>query len=356
MTMNVEILQAHLEADDIAREAIEEVDRAAQRAADLVRQLLAFSRRQTIQLAALNLNDRIEDALKLIRRVLGEHIELRFSPGGALQSTLADKGQVEQILMNLCVNARDAMPEGGALSIETGNAVFDRVFLCDNPWAAEGQYVFVRVSDTGHGMDTETLEHIFDPFFTTKEIGKGTGLGLASVYGIVKQHKGFIRVTSTPDRGTSFWVFFPVADAVPAKDSAAPKRFASGGRETILLAEDEPMLLGLLSRILSAAGYTVLTACDGQEALRIFENNADAIHLVMCDVVMPGMNGRAVMERIKARRPDVSFVFSSGYSAEAIQSDFVLDKGLRFIQKPYRHGDLLRIVRETLDTAERNPD
>ena len=334
------------------KDSLAEIHKAAVRAADLTRQLLTFSRRQIIQPVDMNLNDLAENALKMIRRLIGEHIELRFSPSEPLATVHVDKGQLEQVLMNLCVNARDAMPKGGTLAIATRNFVIDNAYCNTHPEAKPGLYVLLRVSDTGHGMDQETCAQIFEPFFTTKGLGQGTGLGLATVYGIVKQHDGLIQVDSKPDEGTSFSILIPSVERPAAPDrEPLPEPPVVGGAETILVAEDEEGVRGLISQLLMSEGYTVLQACDGEEAVRLFDEHADAIDLAVLDVMMPKLGGREVMERIRAKRPAIRFLFSSGYSESAIHTDFVIHSGLRLISKPYRRTVLLRAVREALESA-----
>ncbi len=344
-----ESVQGDLEQDSQIREDIGEVIGAAERASALTRQLLAFSRRQVIEPVHTDINELIEGVLKMLRRVIGEHIEVRFHPAQRLGGVFVDQGQVEQVLMNLCVNARDAMPQGGKLSISTAPVTMDAAYCRKNPWAVEGAYVLVTVADTGHGMDAATCERIFEPFFTTKELGKGTGLGLATVYGIVKQHNGLIHVQSTVGVGSAFKIYLPVAardarETLP--EAAAP---VAGGTETILVAEDEPSVLSLTAKILSSAGYTVLTAGDGKAALEVFREHADVIELLVLDVMMPGLSGKAVMDQILSTRSDKAFLFCSGYSESAIHKDFVIEEGLRLIQKPYRKEQLLLEVREILD-------
>jgi len=331
---------------------IAQIRDAARRAADLTKQLLAFSRRQVMQLTMLNINDVIEGTLKMVRRVLGEHIELCFMPGGQLGSVRADQGQIEQVVMNLCVNSRDAMPAGGRLLIETENVVVGDSYRRQHPWAHEGRYVLLSVTDNGIGMDEATIARIFDPFFTTKEVGQGTGLGLATVYGIIQQHDGLIHVYSEPGKGTTFKIYLPMVERAAESVGTKIEPPALGGTETILLAEDEPPLLDLVTRMLNTAGYHVLAAHDGEEAIRMYDAHADEISLALLDVIMPRMSGRAVMEHIRERNPDMRFLFSSGYSENALHTGFVLQKGLRLLRKPYRRSDLLRAIREVLDSPE----
>jgi CheY-like chemotaxis protein len=348
--VNAESVQCEHQEGDRPWLAIEEVCKATERAAELVRQLLAFSRRQAIQPVNVDLNDLIQSVLKMIQRVIGEHIELNFIPGNRLDTVCVDKGQIEQVLMNLCVNARDAMPRGGTLTIRTRETSFDGDFCRDHPWAAAGRYLLIAVADTGHGMDAETLGHVFEPFFTTKGVGEGTGLGLATVYGIVKQHKGLINVLSEPDRGTLFEIYLPASGCAEVVQEVRTQAPVVGGTETILVAEDEPSVMRLVAMILEEAGYTVLTAVNGEAALRAFEENAGRIDLVLLDVMMPGLGGRQVMENLQARYSGTRFLFCSGYSDKAIPAEYVLSEGLRLIRKPFHKAQLLREVRQILDS------
>ncbi len=346
----MDILREELSPESPSGQAIKEVQEAAERAAELTRQLLAFSRRQVIHPVHVNLNELVQGIVKMIRRVIGEHIDLKFLPGESLGTVCVDKGQFEQVLMNLCVNARDAMPSGGILTIETATATLDKEYCHAHPWAMEGRYEVLIITDSGHGMDEATRQQIFDPFFTTKPAGEGTGLGLATVYGIVKQHNGLIHVYSEPGMGATFRIYIPRAgqDALPSAEmeSAVPE----GGTETILVAEDEETVRKLVGQMLTSAGYTVLLACDGEEALQLFNEHAADIDLVLLDVIMPKLGGGEVMERIRGQHPHMRFLFSSGYSESAIHTGFVMHEGLRLIKKPYAKNDLLSAVREILDT------
>jgi CheY-like chemotaxis protein len=349
----VDIIQGDLGPDTPSGQSLEELRKAASRAADLTRQLLAFSRRQIIQPVNIDMNDLIRGVLNMVRRVIGENIELCFTPGERLGAVRVDKGQIEQVLMNLCVNARDAMPEGGTLTVETENVTIGDEYCREHPWAAEGRYVLLTVTDTGHGMDEATRAHIFEPFFTTKDPGQGTGLGLATVYGIVKQHMGFVHVYSEPGIGTAFKVYIPIVDQPVDAVGSRVEASAVGGMETILVAEDEEMVRNVVTQVLRGAGYTVLTARDGEEALRVFEEHADGIDLALLDVMMPKLGGRDVMDRIHAKHPGMRLLFSSGYSEKGIHTDFVIKEGLRLITKPYQRTELLRAVRKTLDAPPR---
>ena len=344
-----EMAGAQIEAGTPVSEYLGEMLKAGRRATTLVSQLLAFSRRQVLQMENLDLNEVIADLMKMIRRVIGEHIALDVRPGRDVGAVRADRGQLAQILTNLCVNARDAMPEGGVITIETENVRIDQEYCESHAWASPGRYTLLSVTDSGCGMDEETLARSFEPFFTTKEQGKGTGLGLSTVYGLVKQHDGQIDVYSEVGRGTRFKIYLPMVDSPAAAPDEKTEGSVLGGSETILLAEDDEMVLKLSDAILTRAGYTVLPAVDGKDAIAVFEAHGAAIDLAILDVVMPKLGGRAVFERIHAERPELRILFASGYSINAIHTNFILDEGLTLIQKPYQRADLLRKVRQTLD-------
>ncbi|MBX7255377.1 MAG: PAS domain S-box protein [Candidatus Hydrogenedentes bacterium] len=346
-----DLILEDLAPGDNHRSELEQVRLAAERASTLTRQLLTFSRRQVIQPVPVDLNELVAGLMKMLRRIIGEHIQLDIIPGHRLGTVHADVSQIEQVLLNLCVNARDAMPDGGRLTIETENVVVDHEFKVNHPWAKEGRYVLLSVTDTGCGMEKTVLEHVFEPFFTTKGEGEGTGLGLATVYGIVKHHDGMIHTYSEVGKGTTFKVYLPISQRAAVTIGDKVTGMAPGGTETILLAEDEEMILNLAARLLRDAGYTVLTASDGIEAMYMFDAHADAIDLALLDVVMPRMGGREVQKRIREKKPHVKFLFASGYSANAIHTNFVLAEDLQLIQKPYQRDALLRKVREVLDSA-----
>ncbi len=333
-----------------ARAALEGVMKAGQRAATLVSQLLAFSRRQIMRPEDLDLNEVVGELLKMLARVIGEHIRLDFVPKHRLGTVHADRGMIEQIVMNLCVNARDAMPEGGELMIETENVYINGNYTQTHPWAKPGRFVLLSVSDTGCGMDEETLRRIFEPFFTTKGVGHGTGLGLATVYGIVQQHEGMINVYSEPGKGTTFKVYLPIIERPAAAVGPKLEGSAPGGTETILLAEDDEAVLTMVRKLLERVGYTVLTATNGKQAMEVFEEHVDEIALALLDVVMPELGGKEVYDCMKAMRPDVRVVFASGYSENAVHTNFVLDESLVLLQKPYDPAALYRALREALDS------
>ena len=339
-----------LKAGAPEREEVEEIRKAALRAADLTRQLLAFSRQQLIAPTVLNPNSVVAATDKLLRRLIGEDVELRAALAPNLGAVKADAGQLEQVILNLAVNARDAMPNGGQLTIETQNVELDEVYIRGHVSAQPGRYIMIAVSDTGTGMDAATQARIFEPFFTTKETGKGTGLGLATVYGIVKQSGGWVGVYSEPGLGTSFKIYLPrVAEtAAPLAPSPAPP-VSVRGSETVLLVEDEEQVRQLVKKVLKANGYTVLEAATGLDAERVAGEHAAPIHLLMTDVVLPGLNGRQVAERLTTARPGIRVLYLSGYMDDAIVHHGVLEPGVAFLQKPFSPAVLGRKVREVLD-------
>jgi len=344
--------------DESTVNAMQQIDAAASRAAALTSQLLAFSRRQVLQARVLNLNHIVQDVQSLLHRLLTEDIEILTVLDPELSSVKADQSQMEQVIMNLVVNARDAMPEGGKLTIETANVVLDEHYAKERDIAPIGPAVMLAISDNGQGIDKELMAHIFEPFFTTKPHGKGTGLGLSTVYGIVKQSGGYIWVYSEPGRGTSFKIYLPRADGTPAPLSYAPERVAANGSETILLVEDDEALRGMVQTILTDSGYSVLSATTPETALRVCHQNAGAIHMLLTDVIMPGMNGRELARRAAAECPNMRVLFMSGYTTNAIVHQGVLDVDVEFLQKPFTAEALRARVRQVLDgkaSASDNP-
>ncbi len=333
---------------ELRRQFLEEIKAAADRAADLTRQLLLFSRRQLRTTAVLDLNEVAVEAANLLRRVIPANIQIRVVQGQDLARVRADCGQLEQVLVNLCLNARDAMPRGGHFEIETRNVVLDEAFAQANPWAVPGRYALMSVRDDGEGMSPAVKEHIFEPFFTTKAPGKGTGLGLATVYGIVHGHDGLLQVQSEVGQGTTVHVYLPVCEE-PADEarSETPAR-ARGGRETILVAEDQEMVRAVVVRMLEAGGYRVLTAADGLEALAIFREHKDEIALALLDIVMPNMGGAAAAAEMRAIRVDVPVLFTSGYS-DADRFKGEVSGPWDLLIKPYNRADLLERVRAAID-------
>jgi PAS domain S-box-containing protein len=345
-----ELLRMKMAGDEQALHDVDEILRCAERAATLTRQLLTFARRQVMEPVNLNLSALVADLMNLIGKVVGEQIEVNTSLEKNVPSIHADRGQIEQVVMNLCLNARDAMPEGGRLVVETGDVYLEEEYVRQNPYMRTGRYVLLTVSDTGIGMDEKTRERVFEPFFTTKGPDKGTGLGLAMVYGIVKQHGGFIHLYSEPGRGTAFKVYFPAIEAQP--DAVPEKRreeIVRGGTETILLAEDEEAIRILAERILTGYGYTVLVARNGEEAIEMFRRNKEIV-LAVLDAVMPRKGGKEAFEEMHNQNPLLKVIFMSGYSANAIHDSFVLTAGMPFLQKPFGPTILARKVREILDT------
>jgi nitrogen-specific signal transduction histidine kinase/ActR/RegA family two-component response regulator len=337
-----------LEPSDPRRLDLELVLKATERAVGLTRQLLGFSRRQILQYADLDPNQIVRDAVDMLRPLIGEHIHLEVELGEDIGTVHADPTHLQQLLMNLSINARDAMPTGGRLLIKTESLLLTEA-ASDWHELPAGRYLCLTVADTGCGMTPEVLEHAFDPFFTTKEVGQGTGLGLASVYGVVTQHRGTVRVHSDPGKGTSFKILLPVVERPPMVGETSHIAPRARDHETVLLAEDEPLVSALATRALEAAGYRVICAADGAEALAEFELRHEQIALVMLDVVMPRLNGREVYQRMRQIDPHVKVIFSSAYDLETAHLGFIGDHGLRFVQKPCEPAELLQTVRDVID-------
>jgi PAS domain S-box-containing protein len=347
---NSDMMAADLREGDPLLDSLTEITKATNRATALTRQLLAFSRKQVLQPGVIDLNTIVKDIDKMLRRLIGEDIELASILGPELGRVLADPGQIEQVLMNLAVNARDAMPEGGKLTIETGNVELDESYANSHPDVQPGPHVMLAVSDSGYGMDEQTRKMIFEPFFTTKKKGKGTGLGLSTVHGIVKQSGGNILAYSEPGRGATFKVYLRrVEDTVTAPKT---KDFVGAlhGTETVLVVEDDEAVRALAVSILRRCGYTVLKAGDGEEAQYVSEKHPDRIHLVLTDVVMPGASGNKVARSLTAHRPEIKVLYMSGYTDNAIARHGVLEDGAKFIEKPFTPTNLSMKVREVLDT------
>jgi len=347
-----ELLLATANLDADGRNGVDQIRRAADRAASLTQQLLAFSRRQVLQPRVLDLNETVSSVQKMLTRVIGEDIELIASLSPTPMTVRADPGQLEQVLMNLAVNARDAMPQGGKIIMETSQVTIEPEEALD-PDLPPGRYVVLRVTDTGLGMDQVTLSHVFEPFFTTKPMGKGTGLGLATVYGIVKQSGGSIQVESEADRGTGFRIYLPAVDGesgIPIE--RAGSQAVERGSETILVTEDEPDLRELTKIFLEGYGYRVLQAASAEEALKISENFGEQIHLLLTDVIMPGMSGRQLAEKILKKRPETKIVYMTGYTDDMVVQHKVLEPGVQLLQKPFTKVELAQKVRATLDEGE----
>jgi two-component system, cell cycle sensor histidine kinase and response regulator CckA len=348
-----DILMKKTAENDPNRGKIEEIKRAAERASSLTHQLLAFSRKQVLQPKLFKLNSLVADIGKMLQRLIGEDIELAMVLTEDSAEINADPGQIEQVLMNLVVNARDAMPNGGKVTIETANVEIDRAYAEMHIAVQPGSYAMLAVSDNGSGMDHETQKHIFEPFYTTKDQGKGTGLGLSTVYGIVNQSGGNIWVYSEVGQGTIFKIYLPrvvCKTSAPQADLQADKPLVSGGTETILLVEDEPQIRRMTFEFLTESGYEVLVAANGIEALKILEEKSAPVHLILTDVIMPGMNGRELAERVTVLRPGTKVLYMSGYTNDAIVRHGVLDSGTWFIQKPFSPDALGSTVREVLDS------
>jgi len=335
-----------------AHESLEQVSMAAQRAANLTRQLLTFGRKQFMQVELLDLNEVIKSVTQMLRRGLGENITLRCNLAPRLPAIEADSTMMEQVVMNLSLNARDAMAEGGSLIITTNPVKVGREYVDRNPEAREGVFVCLTVSDNGCGMDRSKLGKIFEPFFTTKEVGKGTGLGLATVYGIVKQHIGWIEVESELGKGTAFKIFLPSSTKnVVMQAAKGAGKTVKGGKETILLVEDEPGVLMLARGVLKSYGYQVLEAQSGIEALRIWAQFDTRINLLLTDMVMPGgMSGHDLAKKLRAEKHNLKVIYTSGYSMETLGQDFSLGKGMLFLKKPYQPQMLAQMVRDCLDS------
>ncbi len=338
-----------LSPQDPLRGYAEEVGKAAERAGALTGQLLAFSRRQVMQLRVFGINDLLKNADRMLRRLIGEDLDLTLSLNPGAGNIKADPGQVEQIIFNLAINARDAMPDGGKLIIETAVTHLDDSYSRTHLGVEPGEYVMIAVTDTGHGMDAETKSRIFEPFFTTKEQGKGTGLGLASVYGTVKQSGGDIWVYSEPGQGTTFKIYFPrVAEAASPADRAGSAH-AKQGVETILLVEDEKGVRELVAEMLKRNGYQVLKAADPVEALELSRRYVGTIHLLLTDVIMPQMSGRQLAEQLVPTRPEMKVIYLSGYTENAVVHRGVLEPDVEFLAKPFSQQALAQKVRSVLD-------
>jgi signal transduction histidine kinase len=347
---NADLALMDLPAATPLRSDLEEIQAAAERAARLTRQLLMFSRKQVAEVEPLDLNQLLQDLEKMLRRILGEDVDLHLRTASDIGLVEADRGQMEQVVMNLVINARDAMPKGGKLTIETTQVELDADYARLHAEVTPGPHVVLSVSDTGQGMDAETQRHIFEPFFTTKPEGRGTGLGLATVYGVVKQCRGHIWVYSEPERGTVFKIYLPVSAAL-AREPARPSLGAAvpGGTETIVLVEDETGVRDLAVRVLERFGYSVITTHSPLEALEVFQTRGGPLDLILTDVVMPKMSGPELIEQVRSIRPDIKVLFMSGYTDETVMRHGILAAGVPFLQKPFSSTQLATKVREVLD-------
>jgi PAS domain S-box-containing protein len=342
------IIEMDMDEDDPNRVNVEHILVAAGRAADLTGSLLTFSRKQVINPQPVDLNQIIGKTEKFLQRIIGEDIDFKASICQDVLTVNADSGQIEQVLMNLATNARDAMPKGGLISLETGTVEMDEEYVKANGYGKPGSYAVISFSDTGEGMDETTCKKVFEPFFTTKEVGKGTGLGLSIVYGILKQHDGFINVYSEPGNGTTFKIYLPLIHAEVAVSPAGKEEILEGGTETILVADDDASLRELSEKFLVMFGYTIITAVDGLDALAKFRENRDKIDLVILDVIMPKMNGKDAFDEMRKINSDVKAIFISGYTGEIIHKRGILDQTLVFVSKPLNLRKLLIKVREVL--------
>jgi two-component system, cell cycle sensor histidine kinase and response regulator CckA len=352
----IQVMKRNLAPGNPSYEYAEEIEKASQRAVSLTRQLLAFSRQQVLEPVVLNLNALMSDMEKMLPRLIGEDVQLNLALDPAGGQVKADPGQIEQVVMNLAVNARDAMPEGGELTVRTRNVDLDEAFTREHPGSVPGQYVMLEVTDTGTGIDPEIQAQIFEPFFTTKDRDKGTGLGLATVYGVVKQSNGYITVESEKGKGASFKIYLPrESHAMAMKCGNGPGPLTLRGSETILLVEDAEPLRKLAQMFLRDNGYQVLTAANGSEALQAAAQSTGPIHLLLTDVVMPGINGRVLAERLTLSQPAMRVLYMSGYTDSIIAGHGILEEGLYLLHKPFTEDKLLRQVRAVLDTRE-NPD
>jgi len=345
-----QLLRDSHEESDRRRDQLAEIEKAGKRAASLTRQLLALGRQQVMRPRVLNLNSIVADIQKMLRRLIGEDIDFETSLNESLGSVEADPGQIEQVIMNLAVNARDAMPNGGSLLIETDNVELNEDYAQHHPYTVPGSYIMIAVSDTGFGMDRDTQSHIFEPFYTTKEQGKGTGLGLSTVYGIVKQSGGYIEVYSELGQGTVFRIYLPRVDqAAEALVRVGTGPLPQQGSETILLVEDDQMVRTFALQVLTQRGYEVLAAASGREALSVSQEHAGQIELLLTDTVMPGMSGPQVAENLRRSRPGTKVIYMSGYTDEAVIRHGVLNERVHFIQKPFDPDHLGRKVRQVLN-------
>jgi PAS domain S-box-containing protein len=350
------LMKEALNSNSPQSKSLDQIAKAASRAATLIRQLLMFSRKQVMQFRHLDFNETLGNTLKMLERLVGEHVQIEFHPQASLPSIYADPSMLEQIAMNLAVNARDAMPNGGRVTIVTSLAAIHRAPTPLDPEARDGEYLCLTFRDTGCGMDTQVLSQIFEPFFTTKPVGKGTGLGLSTVFGIVRQHQGWVEVESKPTQGTAFRIYFPASLHTPERTESLADTTPRRGRETVLVAEDESALRELVVQVLRNQGYTVLEASSGPDALEVWQRAERPIDLLVTDMVMPGgIMGRELAECLSSKSPGLKVIYTSGYSPGMAGRDSSLLEGRNFLPKPYSITRLAQFVRECLDASlERN--
>jgi len=349
------LLQNKLKSIDQDTRSIEQINHSATRAATLVRQLLMFSRKQVMQFKHIDINDLTYSTIKMLQRLVGEHVEITFKPETSLPAIFADQSMLEQILMNLSVNARDAMPNGGQVTIRTSLENIQRAPIPLDPERRDGSFICLTFIDTGTGMDTQILSRIFEPFFTTKPAGKGTGLGLSTVFGIVRQHHGWLDVQSKPNQGTTFRIYFPVSSQPAEKTEITADAVLMGGRETVLVAEDEEPLRQMVVHVLRMQGYTVLEAESGRHALEVWEQAGRPVHLLLTDLVMPGgIMGGELATRLIEKNPGLKVIYTSGYSPGMAGKDTSLLAGRNFLPKPYSIGRLTQFIRECLDAPAKS--
>jgi PAS domain S-box-containing protein len=342
------LLQRHLKNDPKAQSMLDQILVSSQRAAEMTSQLLAFSRKQTLEIRTVNLNEIIQGLQKSLSRLIGEHIECRVDLPLSLLYANVDKLQIEQVIINLAVNARDAMPDGGKLQISMEEITIDERTIGLHEIDIKGKFALISVTDTGDGISQDIQKRIFEPFFTTKEVGKGTGLGLSMVYGIIKKHEGFINVYSEVGKGTVFKFYLPISDSTPGETLETVMSDLQGGSESILIAEDDAAILRMIQELLIEYGYTVYVASDGDEAVRIFQEKEDSIDLVLTDVIMPRQNGRQVCDKIHSRKPHIPVIFMSGYPADIMTSQQVVHENTNYLSKPLNPATLLKKIREIL--------
>jgi two-component system, cell cycle sensor histidine kinase and response regulator CckA len=348
------MMQEKLHFNSPHTKSLAQITKAASRAGALIRQLLMFSRKQVMQFRYLNFNETLHNAVEMLQRLVGEHVQIDFLPAASLPAIHADSSMLEQIVMNLAVNARDAMPNGGRVSIVTSLETVHRAPTPMDPERRDGEYICLAFGDNGTGMDAQIISRIFEPFFTTKAVGKGTGLGLSTVFGIVRQHQGWLDVDSKPNRGTTFRIYFPASQQVAEKTEVTVNKILRSGSETVLVAEDEDALREMVAEVLRSQGYTVLEAASGRHAIEVWEQSKRPVDLLVTDIVMPGgILGGELAERLVEKSPTLRVIYTSGYSPGMAGKEISLLEGRNFLAKPYTVGALAQFVRECLDAPLR---